>query len=89
MEYKDLLLKINAEKWFELLKKAQIDFKKSLAEVTIRHGMKPELDLLINSRSQLVTSLRRLYEIMELYYQTTQKEKCKTALNLVNEVLDL
>ncbi len=88
LEYKELLIQINAEKWFNQLKKAQIDFKKSLAEVTIRHGMKPELDLIINSRSRLVDSLQKLYDCMGLYYQITENLDCKTSLNAINEILN-
>jgi hypothetical protein len=88
LEHKELLIKINAEKWFDLLKKAQIDFKKSLAEVTIRHGMKPELDLLLNSRSMLVDSIQKLYDSIELHYQITENQDCKTALNAINNILN-
>jgi len=75
LEYKDLLVEIKASEWFDLLKKAQVDFEKLLKEQTVQNKENDEFDTFLNSQPELISSLKRLFTFLPMQYALTANEQ--------------
>ena len=71
LEYKELLVKIMADEWFNLLKNAQIDFEKSVKQIILKYHNKADFDIALNCRQDLIATLKRLFVFLPMQYSLT------------------